>query len=166
MKPPVPEVDPDNEEFCIFIRATSGNYQNWVFVSVVKGGSAANALVKSLQTEWGRKLYGRTLISNIGNAVYKDRDVIVKSLKNQIKQSIANSQMAPGARVMEPLLNQPTNNFEFAFKIRDKTRPGEFQKAEGLTIIPKESEIVALPLDKLRAFFSPDSLGTLLGGSS
>jgi hypothetical protein len=48
-------------------------YQNWIFVSVVKGGSAANAMVKSLDSEWGRKLYGRTLISNIGSAVYKVR---------------------------------------------------------------------------------------------
>lgn len=47
------------------------NYQNWIFVSVVKGGSAANAMIKSLESEWGRKLYGRTLISNIGSAVYK-----------------------------------------------------------------------------------------------
>jgi hypothetical protein len=48
-------------------------YQNWIFVSVVKGGGPANAMVKSLETPWGRKLYGRTLISNIGQSVYKVR---------------------------------------------------------------------------------------------
>jgi hypothetical protein len=48
-------------------------YQNWIFVSLVKGGGPANAMVKSLETEWGRKLYGRTLISNIGQSVYKVR---------------------------------------------------------------------------------------------
>lgn len=98
-------------------------YQNWIFVSVVKGGAAANALVKSLESEWGARLYGRTLISNIGNAVYKDRDAIVKGLKGQIKSTLAMSNMAPQARLMEPLLNQPVSSFQFAFKIR--VRPSQ-----------------------------------------
>jgi hypothetical protein len=38
---------------------------------MVKGGSAANALVKACESEWGKKLYSRTLITNIGSAVYK-----------------------------------------------------------------------------------------------
>jgi hypothetical protein len=33
-------------------------------------------------------------------------------------------------------------------------------------VIPKESETSQLPLDKFKAFFSPESLGTLLGGGS
>ncbi|WIA08887.1 hypothetical protein OEZ85_008307 [Tetradesmus obliquus] len=163
VRPPVPEVDPDNQEFCIFVRATQGTYQNWIFVSVVKGGGPANAMVKSLESEWGRKLYGRTLISNIGQSVYKDRDAIVKGLKAQIKNAIAQSGGQPQAKIMEPVLNQPNAAFEFAFKIRDQSRPGDFQKTEGLTIIPKESEVMQLPIDKFKAFFSPDNL---LGGAS
>ncbi|KAF6251809.1 hypothetical protein COO60DRAFT_1557045 [Scenedesmus sp. NREL 46B-D3] len=166
VRPPVPEVDPDNQEFCIFTRTTQGTYQNWVFVSLVKGGGPANAMVKSLESEWGRKLYGRTLISNIGSSVYKDRDAIVKGLKNQVKNSIAQSGGAPQAKIMEPLLNQPTSSFQFAFKIRDQTRPADFQKADGLTIIPKEAEVMQLPLDKFKQFFSPESLGSMLGGGS
>jgi hypothetical protein len=166
VRPSAPEVDPDNEEFCVFIRATSGTYQNWIFVSVVKGGSAANALVKSLESEWGRKLYSRTLIQNIGNAVYKDRDAIVKGLKKQIQSTIQLSQGNPQAKIMEPIINQPVTNFEFAFKIRDKSKPNDFQKAEGLTFIPREGDLVQMPLDKLKAFFSPENLGTLFGGSS
>lgn len=48
---------------------------------------------------------------------------------------------------------------------QDKSRPGEFQKAENLTIIPKESEVVQLPLDKFKQFFSPENLATIFGGS-
>eukprot|EP00882_Tetradesmus_deserticola_P006730 GHRQ01007083.1.p1 GENE.GHRQ01007083.1~~GHRQ01007083.1.p1 ORF type:complete len:180 (+),score=72.56 GHRQ01007083.1:357-896(+) len=166
VRPPVPEVDKDNQEFCIFARTTQGTYQNWIFVSLVKGGSAANAMVSSLQSEWGRKLYGRTLISNIGQSVYKDRDAIVKGLKNQIKASIAQSSSAPQAKIMEPLLNQPTSSFQFAFKIRDQSRPADFAKAEGLTLVPKESEVAQLPLDKFKQFFSPESLGSMLGGGT
>ena len=38
---------------------------------MVKGGQAANVLVQSLQTAWGLKLFGNTLIRNIGQVVYK-----------------------------------------------------------------------------------------------
>jgi hypothetical protein len=48
----------------------------------------------------------------------QDRDAIVKGLKNQIKNTITMSQGNPQAKIMEPLLNQPTSSFEFAFKIR------------------------------------------------
>jgi hypothetical protein len=47
-------------------------YKNWIFVSVVKGGAAANSLVKAVtDSAWGRQLYSSTLIRNIGAAVYK-----------------------------------------------------------------------------------------------
>jgi hypothetical protein len=48
----------------------------------------------------------------------QDRDAIVKGLKAQIKNAITMSGGQPQAKIMEPLLNQPTNSFEFAFKIR------------------------------------------------
>eukprot|EP00878_Enallax_costatus_P001817 GHUV01001975.1.p1 GENE.GHUV01001975.1~~GHUV01001975.1.p1 ORF type:complete len:229 (+),score=77.60 GHUV01001975.1:95-781(+) len=163
VRPKLPPVDPDNEEFCVFMRATSGVYQNWIFVSVVKGGASANALVKSMESAWGKKLYSRTLIQNIGNAVYKDRDTIVKGLKREIQQQLNGN---PQAKVMEPIIKQPVTNFEFAFKIRDKSKPGEYQKADGLTLVPKESELVQMPLDKFKAFFSPENLGSLFSGSS
>ena len=44
---------------------------SWVPLSVVKGGQAANVLVQSLQSEWGLKLFGNTLIRNIGQVVNK-----------------------------------------------------------------------------------------------
>lgn len=43
----------------------------WVPLSVVKGGQAANILVQSLETGWGMKLFGNTLVRNIGQVVYK-----------------------------------------------------------------------------------------------
>jgi hypothetical protein len=43
----------------------------WIPLSIVKGGQAANLLVKACESEWGRKLYSNTLIRNIGLAVYK-----------------------------------------------------------------------------------------------
>jgi len=166
VRPQIPEVDPDNEEFCVFTRAKTGPYQNWVFVSVVKGGSTANAMTKALETGWGRQIYSSILIRNIGLTLYKDRDAIVKGLKDQIRKQLQFSQMAPGVKIMEPLTNQPVTAFEFGFKIRDKSKPGEFQKAEGLTIIPPEAEVNEQPLQKFQKFFSPESLGSMFGGSS
>ncbi len=45
--------------------------KNWVPLSIVKGGQSANLLVKTMESEWGRKLYGKTLITNIAKAVYQ-----------------------------------------------------------------------------------------------
>ncbi len=42
-------------------------------LSIVKGGQSANVLVKTMESEWGKKLYSRTLVSNIAQAVYKVR---------------------------------------------------------------------------------------------
>ena len=47
------------------------NESKWIPLSVMKGGAAANLLVKACETEWGRKLYSNTLIRNISLAIYK-----------------------------------------------------------------------------------------------
>jgi hypothetical protein len=153
----VPPVDPENEEFIIFMRATSGPYRQWMNMSVVKGGSSANLLVKGMATEWGQKLYARTLLANIAGSIYKDRDAIIKGLRDSVRQ-----QLRMGApKLMEPLLNVPAADFEFAFKIRDKANPKDWAKPEGLTVLPSEADAAQQPLDRLKAFFSPDSLAGL-----
>ena len=76
--------------------------KDFVSISVVKGGSAANMLVKVMDSEWGRKLYGRTLINNIAQSVYTDRDTLAKQLRKNIP----------------PFANVGAKDFEFAFKIR------------------------------------------------
>ena len=62
--PPTPPVDPDNVEFVIFVRAKK--FPQWYPLSVVKGGQAANMLVKAMESELGRKLSGNSLVRNIG----------------------------------------------------------------------------------------------------
>ena len=43
----------------------------WMPVSVISGGAAANSLVENMDTAWGRKLYGKLLIKQLANGVYK-----------------------------------------------------------------------------------------------
>jgi hypothetical protein len=62
--PPTPPVDPENTEFVLFIRAVK--FPQWYPLSVVKGGSAANVLVRAMEYDFGKLLYGKTLIRNIG----------------------------------------------------------------------------------------------------
>jgi hypothetical protein len=45
--------------------------QQWQNVSIVKGGSQANTLVQIMKTVWGRTLFSRVLIQNIGSSLYK-----------------------------------------------------------------------------------------------
>ena len=50
--PPTPPVDPDNEEFVLFIRATK--FPQWYPLSVVKGGAQANVLLRAMQNDLGQ----------------------------------------------------------------------------------------------------------------
>lgn len=43
----------------------------WIPLSILKGGQGANLLVAALESEWGRKLYGKTLLRQIGMAITK-----------------------------------------------------------------------------------------------
>ena len=88
--------------------------RQWMNMSIVKGGASANLLVKGMGTEWGRKLYGRTLLSNIATSIYSERDAVVKGLRDAVRQQLRGG--AP--KTMEPLLNVPAADFEFAVKIR------------------------------------------------
>lgn len=101
--------------------------RQWMNMSIVKGGTSANLLVKGMATEWGRKLYGRTLLSNIAQSIYKERDAVVKGLRDAVRQ-----QLRMGApKTMEPLLNVPSADFEFAVKIRVSRRSGERREGWG-----------------------------------
>eukprot|EP00955_Chlamydomonas_euryale_P007565 80263-Chlamydomonas_euryale.AAC.8 len=55
---------------------------------------------QAMENEWGRKLYSKTLIRNIGQACYKDREQIEKGLKAQYPN----------------LRGVPSSNFEYAMK--------------------------------------------------
>ena len=43
----------------------------WLPVSIVKGGRPANLLVNSMESEWGKKLFAKTLIRSIAQPVWK-----------------------------------------------------------------------------------------------
>jgi len=150
--PPTPEVDPENAEFVIFIRAK--NYMEgkveikqskWVPLSIVKGGQAANFLVKALETEWGRKLYAKTLIKNIGQAVYKDRENIERGVKSSYP----------------PFKTVPSASFEYAFKIRDKSVPKDWYKDVDITVLPPPAALEGTAADALKQFFSSENLSKL-----
>lgn len=119
--PPTPPVDPDNAEFVVFVR--SKKLPKWVPLSIIKGGTAANLLVKSIENELGNKLYGNTLVKNIGQALYKDREAVERSIRSQFP----------------PL--QAVKEFEYGFKIRDKAVPGDWYKPVDVRLIPPEEEL-------------------------
>lgn len=53
----------------MFVR--SKKLMKWVPLSIMKGGTAANMLVKSMQGNLGKKMYTNTLIRNIAQGLYK-----------------------------------------------------------------------------------------------
>lgn len=150
--PPTPEVDPENAEFVIFVRAkkyrsvkTEMTNSPWVPLSVVKGGQAANALVIIMESEWGRKLFSKTLVSNIAAAVYKERLQVERSLRANVPY----------------FKDVPGKEIEYAFKVRDPKDPVNWYKANDLTMCPPETKLGKTALDNLKAFFSPESISSM-----
>jgi hypothetical protein len=43
----------------------------WLPLSIVKGNQVSNFLAKAVEVEWGRKLYGRTLLWQMAAGLYK-----------------------------------------------------------------------------------------------
>eukprot|EP01025_Chloroclados_australasicus_P038469 TRINITY_DN3964_c0_g1_i1.p2 TRINITY_DN3964_c0_g1~~TRINITY_DN3964_c0_g1_i1.p2 ORF type:complete len:227 (-),score=19.06 TRINITY_DN3964_c0_g1_i1:143-754(-) len=135
--PPTPEIDKENEEFVIFIKPAK--LAQWMPYSLIKGTPAANQLVRSMQSKWGKVLFSNTVIRNIGNEVYKSEEEIVNAVKSKYKEF---------AKFTE---------FQFGFKIRDKTNPKEWYLAQGLTIIPPKEELGKAPLQALVERFTGQS---------
>ncbi|KAK9818246.1 hypothetical protein WJX72_009453 [[Myrmecia] bisecta] len=131
--PPTPPVDPDNAEFVLFVR--SKKLPQWLPLSIVKGGSQANVLVKSLESEWGKKVFGKTLVRNLAAVVYQDQPQMEKMIRTQFP----------------PLKN--ATEFEYGFKVRDKSNPKNWYVAEDITIFPAKEELGTTVVDNVRSFF-------------
>ena len=138
---PTPPVDPENVEFVIFVR--SKKLLQWMPLSVMKGGAAANVLVKSLENDLGKKLYGNALIENIGRAIYEDQAAIESTIREQFSMFKA------------------TKEFEFGFKIRDKENPKNWYQPINVEIIPPEADLGTTPIDNVQNFFK--DMGKNLG---
>ncbi|EFJ45518.1 hypothetical protein VOLCADRAFT_121174 [Volvox carteri f. nagariensis] len=150
-EPPVPEVDPENAEIVLFVRVLK--YKDptlnmdvgpslWMPVNLIKGNQVLNFLVEALKTDWGMRLYGRTLIWQIASGIYQDKAKVEKDLKKNVPQ----------------FANAASKDFEYAFKIRDKSVPKDWLKPENLTICPPPEDLAGTGVAQLKAFFSMDNL--------
>eukprot|EP00746_Dinoflagellata_sp_MGD_P165716 gnl/MRDRNA2_/MRDRNA2_95154_c0_seq1.p1 gnl/MRDRNA2_/MRDRNA2_95154_c0~~gnl/MRDRNA2_/MRDRNA2_95154_c0_seq1.p1 ORF type:complete len:289 (-),score=57.88 gnl/MRDRNA2_/MRDRNA2_95154_c0_seq1:113-979(-) len=122
---PIPPVDPDNEEFVIFVR--SKKLQMWVPCTMIKGTNAANQLVKSLG-DTGKSLQKDTLIRSLGESIYGNQKELLKAAKKS-----------------SPMLGY-AKEFEFGFKVRDKSNPKDWYIPKQIVTIPPEGELPEAPL--------------------
>ncbi|MEW5299322.1 MAG: hypothetical protein WDW36_002348 [Sanguina aurantia] len=159
-EPPVPEVDPDNAEFVIFVRAGKKlspgvgwmpmpiNEAKWIPLTVLKlSGTAGNYLVKAQSSPFGQLLFSQTLVKQISNGLYKD--------KEQLETQIMKGEGSPF---------KDCKDFSYAFKIRDKAFPAAWLEPERLTVIPPEVEVAGTAVDSLQKFFSIDNFRQAFGG--
>lgn len=98
-----------------------------------------------METPFGRMLWGRTMIQNIGNALYKDRDNIESSIKKQYP----------------PWANVASKDFSYGFTVRDKSAPEDWKNPARLTELPPAQVLEVQPLDRVKDFFSVQNLSTL-----
>ncbi|KAG2495299.1 hypothetical protein HYH03_006571 [Edaphochlamys debaryana] len=153
-EPPTPEVDPENAEFVVFFRClkykdsqlnTMVGPSLWVPLSIIKGNQVSNFLAKAIETEWGMKLYGRTLIWQMASGLYQDKTKVEKELRKNFP----------------PFANAASSDFQYAFKIRDKANPKDWTKAEDLTVFPSPEELGATGIEQLKKFFSAENVSSM-----
>merc|ERR1719326_2268979 len=120
---PVPEVDPDNEEFVIFLRSVKSPM--WVPCTMIKGNAAANQLVKGAGEEG---LQRNTLIRSLGESVYGNEKELLKAAK---KMSTALTY---------------AKEFVYGFKIRDKSKPERWYVPEDIIVLPPKDQLPEAPL--------------------
>ncbi|CAL50296.1 unnamed product [Ostreococcus tauri] len=127
----MPPIDPDNEQFVIYVRSKRG-LKAWYPLNVVTGGSAANTLVKGLDNDMSREMAQKSLQQNIGKAIYKDFEAIEKV-----------------ARTM-PMLKQ-AKEIEYGFAVLDKKNPRSmFSPASGSVMMIPSEEDCETPADKFQ----------------
>lgn len=113
-------------------RKKKKQFPQWFPLSVVKGGTTANMLVKSLDNDLGKKLAKETLVRNIGQVIYRDR----KKIEREVKQM-------PALKAF--------SDFDYGFKIRDKTNPKNWYIADKtVMLIPPEEELGKAPIDQAK----------------
>lgn len=93
-------------------------------------------MVKSMETHWGRTLYSNTLISSIAKSVHAEKDIIIKQIK------ATNAMM------------KDTKEFEFGFKIRDKSDPAAWlYPTADLILLPEPQDLMGTVFENMSAFF-------------
>lgn len=144
----MPPIDPDNEQFVIYVRSVKG-FKSWYPLNVVTGGSTANTLVKGLGSDMSKELALSSLRNNIGQAIYKD---II-----QLEEMCRRMPMLKAAKELE-----------FGFMVLDKADPKSMFKPPGdlVYVIPPEEE-TRMPAQKAAEGFknAADSVKKMLGVS-
>eukprot|EP00669_Euglena_mutabilis_P004832 TRINITY_DN16194_c0_g1_i2.p3 TRINITY_DN16194_c0_g1~~TRINITY_DN16194_c0_g1_i2.p3 ORF type:complete len:164 (+),score=82.59 TRINITY_DN16194_c0_g1_i2:130-621(+) len=130
-KPPTPPLDPDNEEFVLFIRAKDVGTK-WLPLTVVTGGSSANNLVKATQGSLATDVFKNQLIRSIGEVVYRDQAKVEKMIR---------SSKVPGLGAVK--------EFEYGFKVRDKKDPEAWMDDTDVTLIPPKDSLPTTPLNTI-----------------
>lgn len=138
--PPTPPVDPNDEEFVIFVRSTK--FPLWYPYSIMKGGWAANALVKSQESDWMKNMTGGQLVKNISEALYKEYDEVSKQVRSNY-----------------PMLKN-AQELQFGFKLRDKSKPDDWYKPIDIqALLPREevgNSVVGNMMDSVQNLFGGD----------
>lgn len=126
----LPPVDPDNEQFVIYVRSKRG-LKTWFPLNVVTGGSTANTLVRGLDSSLSREMAVKSLSNNIGQALYKEKEKLEELVRKM------------------PMLKS-CKEFEFGFCVLDKKNPSSMFKPldKDVFIIPREED-TQLPVQKV-----------------
>eukprot|EP00668_Euglena_longa_P003496 GGOE01004090.1.p1 GENE.GGOE01004090.1~~GGOE01004090.1.p1 ORF type:complete len:270 (-),score=51.45 GGOE01004090.1:68-877(-) len=120
---PIPPVNAINEEFVVFVRSRVLG-ERWLPITIMVGGPDADNLVKGAEGTTSPELYQNELLRSIGHVIYSDKDKIEAQIR---KSNIAGI--------------QEENNFEYGFKVRDKTKPETWMNEIGIVVLPPKDDL-------------------------
>lgn len=134
----LPPIDPDNEQFVIYVRSKKG-LKTWFPLNVVTGGSTANTLVKGLDSNLSKDVGPSLLCHHISHRFLQ---MALKSLTNNIGQAIYKEQVQLEEMVRKMPMLKSARELEYGFSILDKTNPNSMFKPseKDVFVIPPEEE--------------------------
>ena len=134
----LPPIDPDNEQFVIYVRSKKG-LKTWFPLNVVTGGSTANTLVKGLDSNLSKDVCLSLFYYHFSHYFLQ---MALKSLTNNIGQALYKEQVQLEEMVRKMPMLKSARELEYGFSVLDKKNPNSMFKPseKDVYVIPPEEE--------------------------
>jgi len=134
----LPPIDPDNEQFVIYVRSKKG-LKTWFPLNVVTGGSTANTLVKGLDSNLSKDVFSSLSYYHFSHTFLQ---MALKSLTNNIGQALYKEQVQLEEMVRKMPMLKSARELEYGFSVLDKENPNSMFKPseKDVYVIPPEEE--------------------------
>ena len=139
----LPPIDPDNEQFVIYVRSKKG-LKTWFPLNVVTGGSTANTLVKGLDSNLSKDVCLSLFYYHFSHYFLRVGSEITDK---QYWPSFVQRAGSAGRNGQKNAYVEELRELEYGFSVLDKKNPNSMFKPseKDVYVIPPEEETDASP---------------------